>query len=138
MTEMEQLVQHEAVELAQKYNFYPMEIYYHLMAAEEHPEVIIPTFWRIKGKVVGFSIGQYFKKTPSKGESCFELNYVFIVPECRNKGIFSSHLDDLFEKYKILYIPTREKHMIQILNKKGFKVDKVCKNGKDISFRGER
>ena len=131
-------VQAHAHALAQEYNFYPLDVYYQLRLAEVHPEVIIPCFWKIKGKLVGFSIGQYFKKTPSKGESCFELNYIFIVPECIGNGIFSSHLDDLFEKYKILYIPTREKHMIQILNKKGFKVDKVCDNRKDISFRGER
>ena len=126
----------EAVSIAIKYNFYPEDVCAHLHAAEEHPEIIIPCIWRFRGRVVGFSIGQYFKKTPSKGESCFELNYVFIIPEFRGKGIFSRHLDDLFEKYKILYIPTREKNMIQILNKKGFKIDKVCSNNKDISFRG--
>tara|TARA_R110001632_G_scaffold17656_1_gene55722 strand:+ start:685 stop:1068 length:384 start_codon:yes stop_codon:yes gene_type:complete len=122
----------EVLDIVNKYNFYPEDVSF-MLAFHADPRL---TTFRHQGRVVGFALGKYFKKTPSKGESCFELDYVFIIPEHRGQGLFSRCLDDLFEKYKILYIPTREQNMIQILNKKGFKLDKVCLNGIDLSFRG--
>ena len=35
----------QALDIAIKYNFYPVDVSAHLHAAEEHPEIIIPCIW---------------------------------------------------------------------------------------------
>jgi GNAT superfamily N-acetyltransferase len=120
--------------ISQKFNFYPFDVGVNIMTARYHDQVKVQT-WTDNGKVVAFSIGNHFKKTPSKGENCFELGYFFVLPEYRKKGYFKNHLEQLFEMYKIIYISTRERIVLEILNKYGFKLDKVCDNQKDLSLR---
>jgi GNAT superfamily N-acetyltransferase len=63
-----------------------------------------------------------------------EVMYIFIIPECRRKGIATAYLESLKEDYSKVIVNTAETPMKECVKKLGFEFDRMCDNGRELSY----
>jgi GNAT superfamily N-acetyltransferase len=63
-----------------------------------------------------------------------EVQYIFIIPECRRKGIATAYLESLKEDYSKIIVNTAETPMKECIKKLGYEFDRICDNGREESW----
>tara|TARA_Y100001972_G_C7635923_1_gene319256 strand:- start:1118 stop:1606 length:489 start_codon:yes stop_codon:yes gene_type:complete len=134
--------------IARQHNFYSEDILLRLSESQKSNKVeIIPIEHPIPDDInnncyliykenntiiIGFSILIHY-------EEYLDLNYLFIIPECRNQTLGTETIKFIKKEYKgkPIGIPTKEKKLISIINKLDFKFQRMCHNKKDLWFRCE-
>jgi len=128
------------IRIANKYDFYKLEILSTIIAIKnfkygiyknKKPEIKLLQSgdWADFEEIIGFYIKCYAHSTGS----CM-LEYIFILPEYRRKGAFTSFIENLKEDEDDIWINTRNPDMVRAVNKLGFKCNGKCSKTDDLCF----
>ena len=128
------------IKIAIKYNFYKYEIPLTILRIKnfkygiyknKKPEIKLLQSgdWADFEDIIGF----YIKCYGHKYGEC-KLEFIFILPEYRRQGAFTSFIENLKEDEDDIWINTNNPVMVRAVNKLGFKLKRKCDGLLDFSW----